>query len=298
MPSRKAVGALRLVSADASNAALLEPAIAAVLSKAGYGWFVIFWEVETMVAFSLLLGLSLAPTASHNAQDLRPVCTPSFSEAALAPSNSPKFANLIENIRFLQIDGDDLPGTTTCLRKTELARGGYDPNNWRMEHGNMLFSFKGGERGNRVELRGESFAANASKTLSARLMISRTDATSKGLTFAQVFSQSLSRPILRLELISYRARKRDHVWAIYRYGTGSGQSVVKDLGPVSEGFADLNIDFAQNDALHVSYNGASVNFRRNVALWRQTEHQNFFKAGCYLQRDGDCTVIFSDLSFD
>lgn len=76
----------------------------------------------------------------------------------------------------------------------------------------MLFKIDGGADAERVELRGGSFAGNATdKKFISKLKVSTGGSFSDGFAVAQIFSESVSRPIFRVEMIGSRNGLTNHL---------------------------------------------------------------------------------------
>jgi hypothetical protein len=250
--------------------------------------------------YSVLFGFGVLMASGAQAGPL--ACTIAADEPALAPVSQPKFSNVLRDSRFLQIDTDgDSSGVPTCIDKAGMLAGEYVPNNWQLVERNMFFGFTGGQSSYRVELRSESFSGDQARKFLSKVKLARGKSVASSYTIAQLFSETDRKPILRIAMIASRKHEgkqyANHLWAIYRVGTGDGQSRYLPLAPVSNAYEALEIAYNEADEVRVSYGTTSVTFDENFAFWGTPDKQVYFKAGCYLQASGDCGVTFSSLKF-
>jgi len=100
---------------------------------------------------------------------------------------------------------------------------------------------------------------------------------------------------------------KDHLWAVYKnHPSGSPPSSYKELGPVSAGtMYNVKMRYRPGGSNKITLyfknesTGAEISWDNTLAsAWRQSGSEVYFKAGCYLQKDGDCKVDFSGLYFD
>lgn len=248
----------------------------------------------------LLLGTSLGATAAL-ADELE--CQSVNSDPAASPWSQAKFHNVIKGSRYLQIDNDGgSANVPSCVSSDDMQRGFYDPDNWYLTGRNMFFGIAGGKRAYRVELRGTNFVGTVTRKFASKIKVQRSGSSSQGYTVAQVFSETERKPILRIEMIGSRKdgdkTLSNHLWAIYRTGTGENQSVYKPLAAASTSFEALDIIYNDGGKISVTYGSSVVTFDENFALWNRADNNVYMKAGCYLQRDGDCGVTYSSLRFE
>lgn len=212
-----------------------------------------------------------------------------------APWSETKFQPLIENSSSFQ-----MYNTNTCLTNAQMEGSWYD-DNWKSVNGIMTFQFVNGVTGNRDEIVGYTFYGNASnKVLRGRLRVNVGGSYSTGFSVAQVFAKDLA-PILRLEVMDSRLGLTNHLWAFYRPLEGEGVvGEVKDLGPApTSSFSDLRIEYNVNGTITAQLGtNPKQTFSTNFAHWTDPAKRIYFKAGCYLQDDGDCKVEYSSLYYD
>ncbi|WP_086606624.1 polysaccharide lyase family 7 protein [Erythrobacter donghaensis] len=252
----------------------------------------------TLRAVALGAGMMLASAAQAGPL----ACNVATDDPALAPGSQPKFANVLKGSRYLQIDTDgESSGVPACIDKDAMLDGHYVPDNWHLVDRNMHFSFTGGQSSYRVELRGESFAGDQPRQFLSKVKLVRSAKMASSYTIAQVFSETERKPILRVAVIASRKHEgktyANYVWAIYRFGVGDGQSRFVPLGPASKTFEALDITYNEANQVRVSYGTASATFDQDFGFWSDAGKQVYFKAGCYLQASGDCSVTFSSLKF-
>lgn len=249
---------------------------------------------------AFLLGLGVLMTSNAQASTL--ACSISADDPLLAPISQPKFSNVLNDSRFLQIDTDgDSSGVPTCIDKVGILAGEYVPGNWQLAERNMFFGFTGGKPSYRVELRGESFSGDETRKFLSKVKLVRGKSVASSYTIAQLFSETERKPILRIAMIASRKHEGEqysnHLWAIYRVGAGDGQSRYLPLTPVSNTYEVLDIAYNDANQVRVAYGPTSVTFDENFDFWGTSDKQVYFKVGCYLQASGDCNVTFSSLKF-
>jgi hypothetical protein len=221
-------------------------------------------------------------------------CTPMIN-ASTSPYSQSKYQSVIDNSEQLQVQS-----TATCLSRADMQAKKIDSDNWHLDGDNMWFGFTGGNVSDRVELRGTSFSGSSTgKTWSGKVKIQYGGSYSTGFTIGQIFGESTQDPILRLEFIASRSGVSNHVWAIYRTGTGSATVQYYDLGAAtSSSYTPVTMEYGTNNSIQVTYNGTSHSFTDNFSYWDNSSKKVYFKAGCYLQNAGSCAVTYSSLRFD
>ncbi|RKF15972.1 hypothetical protein D6851_17155 [Altericroceibacterium spongiae] len=226
-------------------------------------------------------------------------CNPEGGDKDKAPYTSARFVNLLDHTMKLQIDGNnESKSVPTCLKQKQIRAGFYAPQRWRMIEGNMVFSIDQGVHRNRVELRGLDADATFEQELVGSVQLRRDAETSPKYTIAQIYSRKPRFPVLRLEFNANRQGKRDHVWAVYRNGIGPRNQSYKSLGPVSGGFDNFSIRFGEDNGIYATFNGVTKFFGTNFPkVWRSQNNSIHYKAGCYLQKAGDCEARFKVLRF-
>ena len=174
------------------------------------------------------------PTPSPEPAEM-PTCTTMIaSPQSQSPFADANFRATLENTQRLQfpVSGN------ACLSNADLRAAMIIPGNFqRTGAGRMQFTFANGvvdaDSGvtTREELRGYSFDADSvAKIWDGTFVIGNPDGRAENFTIGQVFSETEGKPILRIEYITERAGVANHLWAIYRTGTGDGQSFYQDLG--------------------------------------------------------------------
>ena len=220
-----------------------------------------------------------------------PTCNSATSSSA-APYSQSKFRSVIDNSERLQVQT-----TSTCLDRADMQGNTYDPDNWRLAGTAMEFVFDDGEKGERVELRGNSFDADETRTLSGRVTVD-VSGKSDGFTIAQVFGETDGKPILRIEMIGERRGVTNHIWGIYRTSAGSDNvTEFKDLGPAPTGGVNFTIKYNDDDKISATFGRVTQTFSTNFSYWNASTKETYFKAGCYLQDPGDCRVRYGQLSW-
>lgn len=253
--------------------------------------------MHSSAKFACLTAVAVAFAAFSPAAFAGPSCNTAVDSPSdgrsLAPYSQAKFKSLIDNTRSLQVQD-----TGTCITKAKMQGYEYDTDNWRLVGTNMEFKFTNGAKGERVELRGESFAGNLSKTLSGNVKVS-VASQSPGFTIAQIFGEDTSDPILRVEMIGDRNGVKNHLWGIYRTGTGRAAVEYKDLGATPEsGPQSLKLEYNRNGAITAKLGrNPTQTWKTNLSFWTSSKKSTYFKAGCYLQDAGSCRVLYTQLSY-
>lgn len=238
-----------------------------------------------------LLGCSIALAASPaNAFS----CSPQVDTAS-SPYSQSKYQAVIENSDALQVQSTGL-----CLSSADMRAHKIDSDNWHLSGDNMWFGFSDGDTSDRVELRGGSFSgASTGKTWSGKVKIQYGGSYSHGFTVGQIFGESTHDPILRLEFIASRGEVSNHVWAVYRTGTGSAAVQYFDLGAAtSASYTPVTMEYGTSNRIQVTYGSKIHEFTTNFDYWDSSAKTVYFKAGCYLQEAGSCSVTYSSLRYD
>ncbi|CUS43178.1 MAG: polysaccharide lyase family 7 protein [Pseudomonadota bacterium] len=216
------------------------------------------------------------------------------TDTANAPYSASKYKAVIDNSQALQVQS-----TSTCLTTADMQAFKIDIDNWRLDGGNMAFAFTGGNTGDRVELRGKSFSGSATgKKWSGKIKLQNGGNYSDEFTVGQIFGESTQDPILRLEFYASRSGVSNHIWAVYRTGTGSAAVEYVDLGPATtSSYTQATMEYGSNNRIQVTYGSTVHDFTTNFGYWDNSGKSVYFKAGCYLQGSGNCSVTFSSLTF-
>ena len=221
-------------------------------------------------------------------------CTPQVNTTT-SPYSQSKYQTVINNSQALQVQS-----TSTCLSTADMQDHEIDSDNWHLDGANMWFGFSGGNKSDRVELRGSSFSGSATgKKWTGKVKILFGGSYSTGFTVGQIFGESTQDPILRLEFYASRSGVSNHLWAVYRTGTGSATVEYFDLGAAtSSAFTPVTMEYGTSNRIQVTYGSVVHDFTTNFSYWDNSSKTVYFKAGCYLQEAGSCAVTYSSLTFD
>jgi hypothetical protein len=129
-----------------------------------------------------VLGCGLAMAATPAAAFS---CTPQVNTTT-SPYSQSKYQTVINNSQALQVQS-----TSTCLSTADMQDHEIDSDNWHLDGANMWFGFSGGNKSDRVELRGSSFSGSATgKKWTGKVKILFGGSYSTGFTVGQIFGES------------------------------------------------------------------------------------------------------------
>ena len=213
--------------------------------------------------------------------------TPLPPSAYVHPSDIPRFQPFLAECKL------QAP-TSSTLRDNEALNGGYSHPQWFyvVDNDKIRFNQTGDSR--RTELRHETNwnLNDADRSMHARLDI--VEQSCEQVTVLQIHDDANvgpgpNKPLLRI----YKHQGRvptNHLWAAIKTDDGGTNTTHIDLGEDPGGYFTCDIRLVDGNMI-IDFEGEEK-VNRDVSFWT---YPSYWKAGVYLQDDGEATAHFDEL---
>lgn len=257
-------------------------------------------RIQSIILSSATIALFSAYTSPAIAEEIS--CPPLKEQKATDTQRSAveddKFKSAIDNVYRVQF-----PNSSTCITVSNIKKGKIIPNHFYQDvDGNLIFKFDG-KRSNRLELRGENYPANISRTIKGQFTLPDRDNSAARFTMAQVFSETTGKPIFRISYERNKNNLKDKIWAWYRVNKGdpSATSQVLCDAPDDEKALSFSITYSAEHGKIVirciKSGEKEIAFASDLGTYKDSaDDRYYFKAGCYSQSDGKCEVSYKALT--
>ncbi|MFY0688392.1 MAG: polysaccharide lyase family 7 protein [Cyclobacteriaceae bacterium] len=213
--------------------------------------------------------------------------TPTPPSAYNAPSDIPRFQPFLAECKL------QAPTSSTLRDKDALNDGYSHPEYFYVVDGDKILFYQTGDS-KRTELRNENNwdLTQANRSLHARLDIA--NQTCDQVTVLQIHDDANAgsgpnKPLLRI----YKHQTKspaNHLWAAIKTDNGGANTTHVDLGADPGGYFNCDIRLVDGNMI-IDLNGEEkVNM--DVSYWTWP---SYWKAGVYLQDDGEATAHFDEL---
>lgn len=211
-----------------------------------------------------------------------------------------KFDAVIDNVYRVQF-----PESQTCINVRDLKKGQIIPDHFYQDvEGNLIFKFEG-KTSNRLELRGENYPADISRSMKGKFTLPDRDQSAPRFTMAQLFSDTTRKPIFRISYERNKNNQKDKIWAWYRVNkedTKANSQVLCDApdDKKSMTFAiTYSVEHEKIVVRCITSGSKEIAFASDLGTYKDSpDDRYYFKAGCYTQSDGKCEVSYSALAID
>ncbi len=206
-----------------------------------------------------------------------------------APYNIPRFQPFLSGCKL------QAPTSSTAATSAKL-KDGYTSNQFYVVESDKI-AFKQSGQSNRTELRHETNwnLPDGDRSFHGRLKF--VTQTCDQLTVVQIHDDANAgsgpnKPLLRI--YKHLAKSPvNHLWAAIKTDVGGVNTTHVDLGLAPTDYFDWEV-ILQNGDLVINIDGVEKT-RENVSFW---SFPSYWKAGVYLQNDGEATVYFDKLYLD
>ena len=213
--------------------------------------------------------------------------TPTPPTAYLAPSDIPRFQPFLAECKL------QAPTSSTQAANDVLNDGYTHPEYFYVVDGDKILFYQSGDS-RRTELRNETNwdLTEANRSLHARIDI--VDQTCDQVTVLQIHDDANvgsgpNKPLLRI----YKHQNKvpaNHLWAAIKTDDGGSNTTHVDLGEDPGGYFNCDIRLVDGNMI-IDFEGEEkVNM--DVSYWT---FPSYWKAGVYLQDEGEATAHFDDL---
>jgi len=204
-----------------------------------------------------------------------------------APSDIPRFQPFLAECKL------QAPTSSTLADQSRLNNSYTHPDYFKVADGDKVLFYQSGDS-RRTELR---YLANwnlndANRSLHGRIDI--VEQTCDQVTVMQIHDDAgagpgPNKPLLRIYKHNAKTPS-NHLWAAIKTDDGGSNTTHVDLGPDPGGYFNCDIRLVDGRMI-IDYEGEEkVNV--DVSFWT---FPSYWKAGAYLQDDGEATVYFDDL---
>jgi len=205
----------------------------------------------------------------------------------LAPSDIPRFKPFLSECKL------QAPTSSTLADISRLNNSYTHPTYFKVVDGDKILFNQSGDS-QRTELRNETNwdLTEANRSLHGRIDI--VDQTCDQVTVMQIHDDANAgsgpnKPLLRVYKHTAKA-PFDHLWAAIKTDDGGSNTTHVDLGLDPGGYFNVDIRLVDGNMI-IDFEGEEkVNM--DVSYWN---FPSYWKAGAYLQDDGEATVYFDDL---
>lgn len=203
-----------------------------------------------------------------------------------APYEIPKFQAFMGECKL------QAPTSSTAASQSELKNGYTSSWFYVVENDKIAFNQSGESM--RTELRHETNWTLSEGDRSLHGSLKLVEQTCDQVTVLQIHDDANAgngpnKPLLRI----YKHLTRspvDHLWAAIKTDMGGVNTKHVDLGLASTGYFDIDIDLVDGNLIvHVNDEETA---NEDVSFWT---FPSYWKAGVYLQDDGEATVYFDQL---
>ena len=206
-----------------------------------------------------------------------------------APSDIPRFQSFLSGCKL------QAPTSSTAATTAELMDGYTSSQFFVVEDDKIAFNQSGNSM--RTELRHETnwMLSERDRSLHGRLKFVKQ--TSDQVTVVQIHDDANAgngpnKPLLRI--YKHLAKSPvNHLWAAIKTDVGGVNTTHVDLGLAPTEYFDWDV-ILENEDLIINIDGIAK-AREDVSFWT---FPSYWKAGVYLQNDGEATVYFDQLYMD
>ncbi|GEM_PF-2433988 len=203
-----------------------------------------------------------------------------------APSDIPRFQSFISGCKL------QAPTSVTSATSQELNNGYTSDQFYVVEDDKIAFNQSGASM--RTELRHETnwLLSEGDRSLHGRLKF--VQQTCDQVTVVQIHDDANAgsgpnKPLLRIYKHLTKSQG-NHLWAAIKTNEGGENTQHVDLGSAPSGYFDWDV-VLENGALIINIDGVEK-ANEDVSFWTSP---SYWKAGVYLQDDGEATVYFDEL---
>ena len=216
---------------------------------------------------------------------------PQFLEAQPyeAPSDIPRFRSFLSGCKL------QAPTSSTAATSTKLMDG-YTSSQFYVVEGDKI-AFNQSGQSNRTELRHETNWDLTAGDRSFHGRLKFVKQTCDQVTVVQIHDDANAgsgpnKPLLRIYKHLTKS-PTNHLWAAIKTDMGGVNTTHVDLGLAPDDYFDWDV-LLENGDLIININGVEK-ARKDVSFWT---FPSYWKAGVYLQNEGEATVYFDKLYLD
>ena len=206
-----------------------------------------------------------------------------------APSDIPRFRSFLSGCKL------QAPTSSTAATSTKLMEG-YTSSQFFVVEGDKIAFYQSGQS-NRTEIRHETNWDLTAGDRSFHGRLKFVKQTCDQVTVVQIHDDANAgsgpnKPLLRIYKHLVKSPS-NHLWAAIKTDIGGVNTTHVDLGLAPVDYFDWDVTL-ENGNIIININGEEK-AREDVSFWT---FPSYWKAGVYLQNDGEATVYFDKLFLD